>query len=87
MANQKVKKGKLRTDLVVYDYVRDIPISVEIESSAEYESHPEHVKLNMVKWKELGFKECHIWSKNAGVQKVHDSLSDEEKESVKVFVV
>lgn len=87
IANQKVKKGKLMTDLVVYDYSQELPISVEIESSAEYESHPEHVKLNMVKWRDLGFRECHVWSKNPGIRLVYDGLSNEEKESVKIFVI
>jgi len=30
-------------------------ISVEIESYSEVKSHPEHVLLNMKKWKEMGF--------------------------------
>jgi len=87
MANQTVKKGKLRTDLVAYDYESETPISVEIESSAEVESHNEHVKLNMVKWQDLGFKKCHVWSKNSKIQNIYDSLTNEEKESVEIFVV
>ena len=87
LANQTVKKGKLMTDLVAYDYLHDSPISVEIESSMEVDSHPEHVKLNMTKWRDLGFSECHIWSKNAKIQEIYDSLSDEDKKAVKVFLV
>ncbi len=87
LANQTVKKGKLMTDLVAYDYLHDLPISVEIESSIEVDSHPEHVKFNMTKWRDLGFSECHIWSKNPKIQDIYDSLSDEEKKSVKVFLV
>ena len=87
MANQIVKKGKLMTDLVAYDYSTNTPISIEIESSSEFTSHSEHVKLNMVKWKDLGFLECHVWSKHSGIQELYDSLTDDEKESVSVFVV
>jgi len=47
LASQKVRKGKLRTDFVAYDYLADIQISVEIESSEEVRSHPEHVLFNM----------------------------------------
>ena len=88
IANQKIRKGKLMTDLVAYDYTTETPISVEIESDNEIKSHQfGHVKLNMVKWKDLGFKECHVWSTNPKIQTVYNSLSDEEKKSVKIFVV
>jgi len=75
------------TDLVAYDYLHDLPISVEIESYSEVDSHPEHVKLNMTKWRDLGFSECHIWSKNAKIQEIYDSLNDDEKKSVKIFLL
>ena len=87
VATQKVKKGKLRTDFVAYDYEKEIPISVEIESNAESDSHKSHVKLNMVKWKQLGFKECHVWSISPKIQDVYESLTEEEKIGVKIFVV
>ena len=87
LANQTLKKGKLMTDLVAYDYLHDLPISVEIESDIEVDSHPEHVKLNMTKWQDLGFGECHIWSKNAKIQEIYDSLNDGEKQSVKIFLL
>jgi len=87
LANQTLKKGKLMTDLVAYDYLNNLPISVEIESSIEVDSHPEHVKFNMTKWRDLGFGECHIWSKNTKIQEIYDSLSDEKKKSVKIFLV
>lgn len=63
IANHDLQKNKTMCDLVVYDYVNDIAISVEIESRAEISSHPEHVRFNMIKWKEAGFSECHVWSK------------------------
>lgn len=87
IANQSVKKGKLMTDLVAYDYVTRTSISVEIESISEFQSHKEHVKLNMLKWRDLGFMECHVWSKHKGIQDLFDTLSDEEKMSVCIFVV
>ncbi len=87
VANQKVKKGKLRTDLVAYHYESDTPISIEIESYSEVESHPEHVLLNMKKWPELGFKRCHIWSRNPKLQRIYDAkLSDKEKKLVTALV-
>jgi|APSaa5957512535_1039671.scaffolds.fasta_scaffold03904_5 hypothetical protein len=87
VATQKVKKNKLRTDFVAYDYDTESPISIEIESGAEMNSHKSHVKLNMIKWSELGFKECHVWSVNPKIQDVYDSLTELEKEGVKIFVV
>ena len=57
VAIQKVRKGKYRTDMIAYDYNAKAPISVEIESEAEMESHPEHVRFNMMKWMELGLQE------------------------------
>ena len=86
-ASQTVRKNKFRTDFVAYNYTTDTPISVEIESNIEVKSHPEHVKLNMIKWKEMGFSECHVWSKNNTIQSIHDGLSEEEKERVKIFTV
>ena len=86
-APQKVKKGKLRTDFVAFDYSTESSISIEIESDIEVKSHPEHVKLNMKKWADMGFSECHVWSKNNTIQTIHDGLSDEEKENVKIFIV
>ena len=53
------KKDELRTDLIAYDYSNDIATYVEIESYSEIESHPEHVLLNMKKWKAMGFSQCH----------------------------
>lgn len=87
IATQKVKKNKLRTDFVAYNYDTESPISIEIESDAEMKSHPEHVKLNMVKWRALGFKECHVWSTNPKIQDVYDSLTEDEKEGVGIFIV
>jgi len=87
IANQKVKKGKLRTDLIAYDYETNTPISIEIESYAEVESNPQHVLLNMKKWPELGFKLCHMWSRNKKIQTIYDEqLSDEEKKFVTVMI-
>ncbi|MDE0266646.1 MAG: type IV secretion system DNA-binding domain-containing protein [Thaumarchaeota archaeon] len=87
VAPQKVRKGKRRTDLVAYDYETATPISVEIESAAEVHRHPEHVKLNMTKWEEMGFEECHVWSTHAGITGIYDGLADEQKKGVRLFVV
>ncbi|MBA4719408.1 MAG: hypothetical protein HRO68_10080 [Nitrosopumilus sp.] len=58
--SQKVRKGKYRTDFVGYDYLNDSPISIEVESNIESASHPEHLRFNMKKWKDMGFSECHV---------------------------
>ncbi len=87
MATQKIRKGQDRTDLVVYDYASQIPISVELESISEVNSHREHVRYNMIKWKDMGFEKCHVWSKNSKIQEIHDALEDKEKKGVKVGVI
>ena len=83
------KKDKLRTDLIAYDYDNDVAISVEIESYSEVESHPEHVLLNMKKWKDMGFSQCHVWSKHKLVAEIKEKLdsSIKDDDNVKVFLV
>ena len=76
VAIQKVRKGKYRTDMVAYDYNTKTPISVEIESEAEMESHPEHVRFNIMKWRELGFKKCHIWSYAKNLEELYNALAE-----------
>lgn len=85
-ALQNLKKDNLRTDLIAYDYDNGIPISVEIESCSEVNSHPEHVLLNMQKWKEMGFLQCHVWSTHKKVIEIKERLEPVTKENVKVFV-
>lgn len=87
-ASQRIKKGTDRTDLVAYDYEREAPISVEIESASEVSSHPEHVMYNMTKWDRLGFAECHVWSKSPKIRGIRDALEDgEQKKRVSVMVI
>lgn len=86
VASQKVTKGRDRTDLVAYDYSNGTPISVEIESVVEVQSHPEHVRYNMVKWRDMGFGQCHVWSRSPKVRQIYDRLSDGEKRGVLVTV-
>ena len=62
MARQGLRAGKDRVDLVGYDYERNKPIAVEIESKSEVNSHWEHVEKNMGKWSKMGFDECDVWS-------------------------
>ena len=88
VAIQKVRKGKYRTDMIAYDYNAKAPISVEIESEAEMESHPEHVRFNMMKWMELGFKKCHIWSYAKNLEGLYDALAEGTvKKSITAFVM
>ena len=86
-ASQRIKKGRDRTDLVAYDYTRETPISVEIESVSEVQSHPEHVMYNMTKWAEMGFAECHVWSKSPKIREIRDRLDEEQKKHVSVIVI
>ena len=87
LATQKIRKGQDRTDLVAYDYTTQTPISVEIESISEVNSHREHVRYNMVKWPDMGFDKCHVWSKNHKIQRIYDALDDEEKNGVEVMPI
>jgi len=88
VANQNVQKGKYRTDLVAYNYEEKSAISVEIESHNEVVSHFNHVLLNMTKWKELGFSECHVWSKNKKIKEIKEMIEEKDiKEKVKTFVI
>ena len=88
VANQKVVKGKDRTDLVVFDYEKEMPISVEIESVSEVNSHKEHVRYNMVKWRKMGFQECHMWSKSPKIREIYEKdLNDDEKNGVGIVVI
>ena len=81
------KKDKLRTDLIAYDYDNDAAVSVEIESFSEVESHPEHVLLNMKKWKEMGFFGCHVWSTHKQIQEIKDNLNSILQENVNIFLI
>ena len=88
IAIQKVRRGKYRTDMIAYDYNTKTPISVEIESEAEMESHPEHVRFNIMKWRELGFKKCHIWSYAKNLEGLYDALAEGTvKKSITAFVM
>ncbi|CAI9832672.1 hypothetical protein IBTHAUMO2_930002 [Nitrosopumilaceae archaeon] len=86
VAPQRVKKGEDRTDLVAYDYERETPISIEVESESEVQSHPEHVKYNMKKWRKMGFQECHVWSKSSRIRQIRDTLGEDEKLGVVITV-
>lgn len=87
MANQKIVKGKDRTDLVAFDYDKEIPISVEIESVSEVNSHKEHVRYNMVKWRKMGFQKCHVWSKSTKIREIYGKLDEKEKDGVETFLI
>ena len=87
VASQRIKKGADRTDLVAYDYTKETPISVEIESVSEVQSHPEHVRYNMTKWAKMGFAECHVWSKSPRIKDIRDRLDVEQKKRVFVMVI
>ncbi len=87
VASQKIRKGRDRTDLVAYDYDTETAISVEIESVSEVQSHKEHVRYNMVKWRDMGFQECHVWSKSPRIRQIYESLDPEEKLGVRTGVI
>ena len=87
VAPQTVRKGRYRTDLVAYDYEHEEAVSVEVESAAETAGHPEHVRLNMQKWQEMGFARCHVWSTHPGIVEEREKLPDELQKNVQTFVV
>ena len=83
LASQKVQKGKNRTDLIAYDYVNQKAISLEIESEVEAETHSHQVVKNMLKWPELNFHKCEVWSFNPIIQKIYDdqkAIEEQKKE-------
>ena len=47
LALQKIEKDEDRTDLIAYSYDTEKSISVEIKSTSELLSHPEHTIYNM----------------------------------------
>ena len=86
VALQKIEKDEDRTDLIAYSYDSDKSISVEIESTSELLSHPEHAIYNMRKWKKMGFDMCHVWSESKKLQELYKKQID-DTENVKAFVV
>jgi hypothetical protein len=86
LASQEVEKGRYRSDLIGYHFDEEKSISIEIESASELASHPEHARLNMEKWRDMGFDMCHSWSESKKLLEVYDSQVT-DKENVKAFLV
>ena len=86
MASQDIKKGKYRSDLIGYHFDEEKSISIEIESASELTSHPEHARLNMEKWRDMGFDMCHCWSESKKLLEIYDSQVTDKK-NVRAFVV
>lgn len=86
MAIQTRRKAKPVCDMIAYDYQKDLPISIEIESKREISSNPEQVKFNMIKWKSLGFAECHVWSKSEKIDEIKAKLG-KRADKVSTFIV
>ena len=88
LALQTIEKDEDRTDLIAYSYDTEKSISVEIESTSELYSHPEHTRYNMEKWRKMGFDMCHLWSESSKLQEIYESqVSEENREDVEVFVI
>ncbi len=86
IASQNIEKDKYRPDLIGYHYDEEKSISIEIESASELTSHPEHVRLNMEKWKDMGFDMCHCWSESKKLLEVYD-YQVTDKKNVKAFLI
>ncbi len=86
IASQNIEKDKYRPDLIGYHYDEEKSISIEIESTSELASHPEHARLNMEKWKNMGFDICHCWSESKKLLEVYDSQVTNKK-NVKAFLI
>ena len=86
LAKQHLVTDEKMTDMVAYDYENDSAISVEIESIIEARSHEEQVRLNMTKWRQMGFSECHVWSKSTKVVRIKQGLG-KEADGTKVFLI
>ena len=79
--------GINRIDFIAYDYDRNISIAVNVESSAEVHCHQEHVLKNMMKWQEMGFDECHVWSENNEIREIMSRLNQNTRENVRAYVI
>ena len=86
LASQEIEKDKYRSDLVGYHFDEEKSISIEIESTSELASHPEHARLNMEKWRNMGFDMCHSWSESKRLLEVYDSQVT-DKEHVRAFLI
>jgi energy-coupling factor transporter ATP-binding protein EcfA2 len=86
LAIQNTGTSSPTPDMIAYNYDTDIVISVEIESTSELYSHPEQTRYNMLKWKKLGFTECHVWSKSPRIQEIKEGLGDNAHD-VRVFII
>ena len=88
LALQKIKKDEDRSDLIAYSYDTGKSISVEIESSSEISSHPEHTRYNMLKWKKMGFDACHLWSSSPKLLEIYEShIPKEDRKNIEAIVV
>lgn len=87
IANQDLREGKDRSDMISYDYTSQKAVSIEIESLSEVESHPEQVRYNMIKWKSLGFSKCEVWSKSKKIQEIYDKIEPELKQDIEIHLV
>jgi len=86
LASQDIEKEKYRSDLIGYHYDEEKSISIEIESASELASHPEHARLNMEKWRDMGFGMCHCWSESKKLLEVYDSQVTDKK-NVRAFLI
>ncbi len=85
MAGQDIQGD--RTDMASYEYSNQSPISIEIESEGEVNSHPEQVSYNMKKWRLLGFARCEVWTKSKAAEKIYEKLDPELKKDVEIHIV
>ncbi|MEW6043062.1 MAG: TraM recognition domain-containing protein [Thermoproteota archaeon] len=86
LAIQNTGNSRLTSDMIAYNYETGTVISIEIESTSELLSHPEQARYNMLKWKELGFTECHVWSKSPKIQEIKDKLGADARD-VRIFLI
>ncbi|MGI0069398.1 MAG: TraM recognition domain-containing protein, partial [Nitrosopumilaceae archaeon] len=86
VASQDMQEGRDRTDMVSYKYASKSPVSIEIESEGEVNSHPEQVAYNMKKWRLLGFQRCEVWTRSRVVEKIYERLDPELKKDVDINI-
>jgi hypothetical protein len=84
-ARQDPKEGVERVDMCGYDYDNGEPVSIEIESVSECESHPEKVRKNFEKWEKLGFARMESWSLSPKILEIYGTLDDILKEKIRCF--
>jgi hypothetical protein len=76
------RPGETRPDLIAYDYLKSIPIAIEIETESEIKHHAEQVSINARKYREIGFDRLEIWCPRGLDSRVRELVAEAEIHAV-----